>query len=112
MEGEVAPAAAGGAGGDGDEVAADGRGLGLRKGPAGQRAGCAEEGHHRDQAGGRHEIRVVERRAGLRQAMQQLHLQDALSNRVLEASTTPIIPGQRAPFTLTRLKTPLFDRWI
>ena len=47
-----------------------------------------------------------------REAMQQSHLQGVLSNRVLEASDTPILPGQRAPFTLTRPKTPLIDRWI
>ena len=35
-----------------------------------------------------------------------------LSNRELEASDTPILPGQRAPFTLTRPKAPLSDRWI
>ena len=74
--------------------------------------GALRQGHHRDQPGVRHEIRVVERCVRLRQAMQQSHLQGVLSNRVLEASETPILPGQRAPFTLTRPKTPLFDRWI
>jgi hypothetical protein len=39
-------------------------------------------------------------------------LQGVLSNRVLEASTIPITPGQRALFTLTRPEIPLFDRWI
>ncbi len=57
-----------------------------------------------------HEKQVIERRAGPRQAMQQLHLQGVLSNRVMEASDTPILPAQRAPFTLTRPKAPLFDR--
>jgi hypothetical protein len=38
--------------------------------------------------------------------MQQSHLQGVLSNRELEASDTPILPGQRAPFTLTRRKHP------
>ena len=74
--------------------------------------GALRQGHHRDQPGVRHEIRVVERCVRLRQAMQQSHLQGVLSNRVLEASDTPILPGQRAPFTLTRPKTPLFHRWI
>ena len=62
--------------------------------------------------GVRHEIRVVERYVRLRQAMQQSHLQGVLSNGELEASDTPILPGQRAPFMLTRPKTPLLDRWI
>ena len=61
-------------------------------------AGAPGQGHHRDQPGVRHEIRVIERRARPREAMQQSHLQGVLSNRVLEASATPIIPGQRAPF--------------
>ena len=62
--------------------------------------------------GVRHEIRVIERCVRPREAMQQSHLQGVLSNRELEASATPILPGQRAPFTLTRPKTPLFHRWI
>ena len=33
-------------------------------------------------------------------------------NRVLEALDTPIVPVQRAPFTLTRPETSLIDRWI
>jgi hypothetical protein len=49
--------------------------------------------------GVRHEIRVVEGSVRLRQAMQQSHLTGVLSNRVLEASATPIVPGQRAHFT-------------
>ena len=72
----------------------------------------APPGPSPDQAGVRHEIRVVERCVRLRQAMQQSHLQGVLSNRELEASDTPIVPVQRAPFTLTRPKTPLLDRWI
>ena len=66
--------------------------------------GALRQGHHRDQPGVRHEIRVIERCVRLREAMQQSHLQGVLSNRELEASATPIIPGQRAPFTLTRPK--------
>ena len=42
------------------------------------------EGHHRDQAGVRHEMRVIERRAGLRQSMQQSHLRGVFPNRVME----------------------------
>jgi hypothetical protein len=74
--------------------------------------GAPGERHHRDQPGVRHEIRVIELSADPRQRMQQLHLQGVLSNRELEASTTPILPAQRAPFTLTRPKAPLFERWI
>ena len=37
-------------------------------------SGTVREGHHRDQPGVRHEIRVVERCVRLRQAMQQSHL--------------------------------------
>jgi hypothetical protein len=69
-------------------------------------AGALREGHHRDQAGVRHEMRVIERRGGLRQGMQQSHLRGVLSNRVMEASDTPILPAQRAPFTLTRRNAP------
>ena len=69
-------------------------------------AGALRQCHDRHQAGVRHEIRVIERCVRLRQAMQQSHLQGVLSNRVLEASVTPIIPGQRAPFMLTRPKHP------
>ena len=74
--------------------------------------GALRQGHHRDQPGVRHEIRVVERCVRPRQAMQQSQLQGVLSNREPEASDTPILPVQRAPFTLTRPKTPLLDRWI
>jgi len=42
--------------------------------------GPVREGHHRDQPGVRHEIRVVERCVRLRQAMQQSHLPGVLSN--------------------------------
>ena len=45
-----------------------------------RQAGALRQCHHRDQAGVRHEIRVVERCVGLRQAMQQSHLTGALSN--------------------------------
>jgi hypothetical protein len=72
--------------------------------------GTPGERHHRDQPGVRHEIRLIELSGDPRQRMQQLHLQGVLSNLELEASTTPILPAQRAPFTLTRRKTPLFDR--
>ena len=69
--------------------------------------GALRQGHHRDQPGVRHEIRVIERCVRPREAMQQSHLQGVLSNRV-EASATPIVPGQRAPFALTRPSSPLF----
>jgi hypothetical protein len=52
--------------------------------------GALSQGHHRDQPGVRHEMRVIERRAGLRQGMQKLHLQGVLSGRVLEASQLPL----------------------
>ena len=74
--------------------------------------GPVREGHDRDQPGVRHEIRVVERCVRLRLVMQQSQLTGVLSNRVLEASDTLIVPVQRAPFTLARPKLPLFGRWI
>ena len=74
--------------------------------------GALRQGHHRHQPGVRHEIRVIERCARLREAMQQSHLPGALSSSATEASATPIVPAQRAPFTLTRPETPLIDRWI
>ena len=44
------------------------------------------------------------------------HATIALTRCPLEPGTgsvrTPILPAQRAPFTLTRPKAPLFDRWI
>ncbi len=76
------------------------------------RPGALREGHHRDEPGVRHQMRVIERRDGLRQGVQQSHLRGVLSNRVMEASDTPILPAQRAPFTLTRRNAPLFERWI
>jgi hypothetical protein len=63
--------------------------------PLGQR-------HDRDQAGLRHEMRVIKRRVDLRQLMQQSHLTGAPSVQVVEASATPIVPGQGAPFASTR----------
>jgi hypothetical protein len=44
--------------------------------------------------------------------MQQSHLTGAPSNQTLEASTTPIVPGQGAPFILARRLLPDIDRWI
>jgi len=41
--------------------------------------GALGEGHHRDQAGVRHEMRVVQRCVRLREILQQSHLQGALS---------------------------------
>ena len=70
------------------------------------------QGHHRHQAGPRHEIRVIKRCADLRQAVQQSHLRGALSARDLEASVTPIVPVQRAPFASTRPQLHLFMRRI
>jgi hypothetical protein len=60
----------------------------------------------------RHQIRVVEGCVRPGQAMQQLHLTGAPSNSATEASDTPIVPVQRAPFRLTRPETPLIERWI
>jgi hypothetical protein len=39
--------------------------------------------------------------------MQQSHLTGAPSNQALEASTTPIVPGQGAPFVLARRLYPI-----
>jgi hypothetical protein len=44
--------------------------------------------------------------------MQQSHLTGAPSNQALEASTTPIVPGQGAPFVLARRLLPDIDRRI
>jgi hypothetical protein len=60
-----------------------------------------DERHHRHRAGVRHEIRVGERCVRLRQAMQQSHVTRVLSNQAMEALDTPVVPVQRAPFTLT-----------
>ena len=62
--------------------------------------------------GPRHEIRVIERCVCPGQAMQQSHLQGVLSNETAEASDTPIVSVQRAPFTLPRPESSLFGRWI
>ena len=70
------------------------------------------QGHRRDQARPRHEIRVIKRGADLRQAMQQSHLRGVLSARCMEASATPIDPVHRAPFALTHPEASLFTRWI
>ena len=43
------------------------------------------QGHHRDQAAVRHEIRVVERCPGPARAMRQFHLRGVLSDLVAEA---------------------------
>ena len=43
-------------------------------------AGPLRQGHHRDQARLRHEMRVIKRRVGLRQLMQQSHLRGVLSS--------------------------------
>src|SRR5438552_13441195 len=44
--------------------------------------------------------------------MQQSHLTGAPSAQVMEASATPIVPGQGAPFASTRRTRPPFTRWI
>jgi hypothetical protein len=62
--------------------------------------------------GPRHQIRVIKRCVDLRQAVQQSHLRGALSARDLEASVTPIVPVQRAPFASTRPQLHLFTRRI
>ena len=56
-------------------------GADVRRGQVVQ-PGALGEGDQRDQAGVRHEIRVVERCARLRQAMQQSHLRGVLSDWV------------------------------
>ena len=70
------------------------------------------QGHHRDQARLRHEMRVIKRRVDLRQLMQQSHLRGVLSSSTTVASATPIVPAQRAPFASTRPNEHLFTRWI
>jgi len=44
-----------------------------------RQAGALREGHHRDQAAVRHEIRVIERCPGPARAMRQFHLRGVLS---------------------------------
>ena len=73
--------------------------------PLGQR-------HHRHQARPRHEIRVIERHVDLGNLMQQSHLSGAPSGQLMEASATPIVPGQGAPFASTRRPRALFMRSI
>src|SRR5262249_141577 len=68
--------------------------------------------HRRDQPGPRHQMRVIKRRGDLRQLMQQSHLTGAPSGQVVEASATPIVPGQGAPFASTRRARTLFPRCI
>jgi hypothetical protein len=70
------------------------------------------QSHHRDQPGPRHEIRVIKRCVRPGQAMQQSHLQGVLSNKTTEASDTPIVPGQRAPFTSPRPNPAPIHLWI
>jgi hypothetical protein len=60
------------------------------------------QGHHRDQARLRHEIRVIKRRVDLCQPVQQSHLRGVLSSPTTVASATPIVPVQRAPFASAR----------
>jgi hypothetical protein len=50
-----------------------------------RQAGALREGHHRDQAAVRHEIRVIERCPGPARAMRQSHLRGVLSDLVAEA---------------------------
>ena len=50
-----------------------------------RQAGALGEGHHRDQAAVRHEIRVIERCPGPARAMRQSHLRGVLSDLVAEA---------------------------
>ena len=84
----------------------------LARVPAGQGGPVRREGHHRDQPGVRHEMRVVERRAGPGGGVRQSHLESVLSSRADGSFATPILPAQRALLTLTRPKEPLPDRWI
>src|SRR5450755_1158650 len=44
--------------------------------------------------------------------MRQSHLTGVLSARNVEASVTPIVPAQRAPFASTHPTEHLFTRWI
>jgi len=56
----------------------------VLRGQAGQ-ARPLRQGHHRDQARPRHQMRVIERRVDLRELMQQLHLRGVLSSKTTEA---------------------------
>src|SRR5207249_4865354 len=74
--------------------------------------GALGQRHDRDQPGMRHEIRVIKGRVRPREAMQQSHLTGVLSNQATEASITPIVPVQRAPFAFDTPEMTLFTRWI
>ena len=50
-----------------------------------RQAAAPGQGHHRDQAGLRHEIRVIKRCVRLQRIMRQLHLRGVLSARGTEA---------------------------
>jgi hypothetical protein len=52
--------------------------------------------HRRYQPGVRHQIRIIKRRVCPGRGMQQSHPRGALSILALRASTTRILPGQRA----------------
>src|SRR5207247_10402059 len=70
------------------------------------------QGHDRDQACPRHEIRVIKRCVCLRRIMRQSHLRGVLSIGIMAASVTPIVPAQRAPFASARPGGYPFMRWI
>ena len=61
------------------------------------------QGHHRDQARLRHEMRVIKRRVHLRELMQQLHLRGALSSSTTGSVSNSHRPSSEGTF---RVDTP------
>jgi hypothetical protein len=68
------------------------------------------QGHDRDQARPRHQMRVIKPHIDLRQLMQQSHLRGVLSARELEASATPIVPVQRGHLSRRRARMDTYLR--
>jgi len=75
-------------------------------------AGALGEGGQRDKARVRDQVRVVKRHARFRERMQQSQLRGVLPDGYVEASDTPIIPVQRAPFLLFSQIARRILRWI
>ena len=67
------------------------------------------QGHHRDQARPRHKIRVIKRSRASSPGHATIALKRCPLRSDVEASATPIVPVQRAPFASTRPNEPLFS---
>ncbi len=78
----------------------------------GGQAAALGQGHDRDQARARHQIRVIKRCACSRRAMRQSHLTGVLSARNVEASVTSHRPSSGGTFRVDAPGESLFTRWI